>query len=127
MGARDVEATHQRPARLILLPLMRTGASMQRSEYLKLREDQESVSAAVPSWDTLSLPELDCLETHLATRLSRDQERLAAASAAPSRGQAEAATFVRNGTSLIMYLRALRYLREHNIAPSWPRGSVATA
>ena len=98
---------------------------MRRGDYLRLREDQLSLSHGMRSWDTAPLAELKVCEASLVARLSRDQERHGILSARRPGLQAELETLVRNSNSLLTYLRALCYLRQHGIAPDWPQGSVA--
>jgi hypothetical protein len=97
---------------------------MRRSDYLRLREDQLSLAGGIRSWDTVPLAELKAREATLLMQLSRDQERHGARSAGRSGLHAELELLLRNSTRLLIYLRALCYLREHGIAPDWPQGSV---
>jgi hypothetical protein len=97
---------------------------MRRSDYLRLREDQLSLSYGMRSWDNAPLAELKARQAAIVTQLSRDQERHGARSAGRSGLHAELELLLRNSTRLLTYLRALCYLREHGIAPDWPQGSV---
>ncbi len=97
---------------------------MQRGEYLQLRADQQDLALGVERWDRCSLVELKGTQTLLSSRLANEVALLSASHGAPGRLEVERQSQVNRSYRLLTYLRALCYLREHGIAPDWPRGSV---
>lgn len=97
---------------------------MQRGAYLHLRAEEQDVALGVQRWDTCPLPELESIETALAGRLAAEEARLTASYGAHARIETEQQVHVDRSRRLLLYLRALRYLREHGISPDWPRGSA---
>jgi hypothetical protein len=97
---------------------------MLRGKYLQLRAEQQDLALGVTRWDTRSLAELKGTQTALANRLARDEALLTASHIAQGRIEAERQSQVECSRRLLLYLRALCYLREHGIAPDWPRGSA---
>lgn len=98
---------------------------MQRGEYLQLRAEQQDLALGVERWDTRSLAELKGTQAVLRSRLAAEEALLTASHAAHGRIEAEHQSQVDRSSRLLMYLRALCYLREHGIAPGWPLGSAS--
>jgi hypothetical protein len=93
---------------------------------LRLREEHLTLSLGLHAWDTVPLPELRAREARVLAELTRDQAWHRGVRGQRSGVQAELALFAHNSHRLVLYLRALCYLREHGIAPDWPQGSVTT-
>lgn len=100
---------------------------MQRGEYLQLRAEQQDLALGIKRWDTCPLHELNGAEAVLRNRLAGEEARLQANLAAHGYIAAEHQVFVERSRRLLLYLRALCYLRQHGIAPTWPRGSAPAA
>jgi hypothetical protein len=100
---------------------------MRRGEYLRLRAQEIDTAPGVERWDTRTLSELREIEALLITRLGREELLMAAGQPRKTHGELEYRALLALGRRQLAYLRALRYLREHGIAPDWPRGSVAPA
>ncbi len=97
---------------------------MQRGEYLQLRADQQDLALGVERWDRCTLVELKGTQALLRNQLASEAALLTASHGAPGRIEVERQSQVDRSYRLLTYLRALCYLREHGIAPDWPRGSV---
>jgi hypothetical protein len=98
---------------------------MRRGEYLRLRAQEIDTAPGVERWDTRTLPELRAIEALLISRLDREEVLLTTGQVRKTHGELEYKAHLAVGRRQLAYLRALRYLREHGIAPDWPRGSVA--
>jgi hypothetical protein len=99
---------------------------MRRHDYLQLRAEQIDAYPNVSSWDTAPLPRLQAVEETLFHRLASDMGQLAACPAVRMSDRTEISISGRNTSRQLLYLRALRYLREHGIAPDWPLHSRAS-
>jgi hypothetical protein len=97
---------------------------MRRHDYLQLRAEQCDLILGVHHWDTCPLPEMKRIEAVLTRRLASDEALLTKSWTVNGRVQSEYQVQVNYSRRLLLYLRALQYLREQGIAPDWPRGSV---
>jgi hypothetical protein len=93
---------------------------MRRHDYLRLRTEQIDAYPNVSSWDTAPLPRLQALEDRLLRRLAVETNELVATAVVRRSDKTEVWVSSRNTRRQLLYLRALRYLREHGIAPEWP-------
>ena len=78
---------------------------MRRHDYLRLRTEQSDVYPSISAWDTAPFSRLQAVGERLVHLLASEVNDLLGVSS-------------RNTQRL--YLRALRYLREHGMAPEWP-------
>jgi hypothetical protein len=96
---------------------------MRRSEYLRLREIQQDLSAGVARWDTASFTRLKALEELLVRRVATESAEWTAGGTPHPRPEAELRSRMAQSREMLGYLRALCYLRQHGISPSWPLGA----
>ena len=82
------------------------------------------LAMAFRSWDTRALLELEDVQRRLTEQIARQEVLLETSHAMQAHAEREHRAHLGLSRQQLMYLRAVRYLREHGIAPSWPRGSA---